>query len=150
MKHRKIWFIISIIITVISLFLLITGSSLLTVVLIDTIQLPLGTITTWLGFIGISSSIYLSNKELRKPSNWIIQLLNFQLKLSLFLSFCWIIISYILAGNLSFSFSEKATFQGGQLAMRVFWILNYALVIIPIIVFFSFWILKSITFKHKQ
>jgi hypothetical protein len=43
-------------------------------------------------------------------------------------------VSYLLAGNLSFSFSEKATFQGGQAAMRWFWRYSYGLAVLPLTV----------------
>lgn len=144
MKQRKTWLIISIIVTLISFYLLVSGSRLLTVLLIDKPQLPLGTISTWFGFIGLSSSIYLGVKNLRSPQNWMEKLLSQQLKASLTLSVLWILISFILAGNLTFSFSESTTFQGGQSAMKIFWILNYAIVIIPILTLFSHFILRNL------
>lgn len=150
MKQRKIWLIISIIVTLISFYLLVTGSSLLTVLLIDELQLPLGTITTWLGFIGLSSSVYLGVKNLRSPRNWMEKLLSQQLKAALTTSILWILISYLLAGNLTFTFSESRTFQGGQTAMKIFWILNYAIVIIPILTLFSYFILRNLKSLNKK
>ena len=150
MKQRKTWLIISIVVTLISFYLLVTGSSLLTVLLINEPQLPLGTISTWLGFIGLSSSVYLGIENLRVPQNWMEKLLSEQLKVALTLSVLWILISYYLAGNLSFTFSESRTFQGGQTAMKIFWILNYAIVIIPILTLFSYFILRNLKSLNKQ
>lgn len=144
MKNRKTWLILSIIVTLISFFLLISGSKLLTVLLIKKMQLPIGTITTWFGFIGLSLSVYLGIKNLRTPQNWMEKLLSQQLKISLLLSIFWILISYSLAGNLTFTFSESVTFQGGQSAMKIFWVLNYAIVIIPLLTLFSYFILRNL------
>ena len=150
MKQRKTWLITSIIVTLISFYLLVSGSRLLTVLLIDKPQLPLGTISTWFGFIGLSSSVYFGVKNLRVPQNWMEKLLSQQLKASLTLSILWILISYLLAGNLSFTFTESKTFQGGQSAMKIFWTLNYAIVIIPILTLFSYYILRNLKSLNKQ
>lgn len=150
MKNRKTWLIISILITSVSFFLLISGSRLLTILLIEKIQLPLGTISTWLGFIGLSLSIYFGVKSIRSPKNWWEKLLSQQLKFSLLLSVFWVLISYFLAGNLNFTFSESKTFQGGQSAMKIFWILNYALVIIPTLTLFSYFILRNLKSLNKE
>lgn len=150
MKNRKPWLILCIIITLISFYLLLTGSRLLTILIIEKIQLPLGTISTWFGFIGLSSSVYLGVKNLRRPQNWMEKLLSQQLKASLTLSILWILISYLLAGNLTFTFSESRTFQGGQSAMKIFWTLNYAIVIIPILTLFSYFILRNLKSLNKQ
>lgn len=144
MKNRKIWLFASLIIALISSFLLISGNALLTKSIWNNVYFPFGTLTTWLGFIGLSFSVYCGIKELRKPTNFFTKLLSYQLKVALVLSFLWIFISYVLAGNFSFTFTETNTFQGGQLAMKIFWILCYTLVIIPILVFFSYHILKTL------
>ena len=49
------------------------------------------------------------------------------LKVIILFGLFWIPISYLLAGNLSFTFSEKEGFQGGQSAMNCFWFFNYGI-----------------------
>ena len=147
MKFRKSILFLCLFIFLFSFYLLITSSNLLMIVLNDELGLPLGTISTWLAFIALSLSIYFSHDKLRKPINFFDKLLAFQLKLSIWVSISWPLISFSLAGNLNFSFSPKDTFQGGQLAMKIFWIINYSLVIIPILVLLSHHILKKVKLK---
>ena len=62
------------------------------------------------------------------------------LKIMILLGILWVPISYLLAGNLSFSFSEKETFQGGQDAMRWFWRLSYGIGVGTILIIIAYWI----------
>lgn len=149
MKKRKTWLLLAILTTTVSAYLLITGSSILNKLFLESLQLPYGTIITWLGLVGLSLSVYLGIEKLRNPKKWLTKILSIQLRITLILALFWIVISAILAGNLSFSFSQTDSFQGGQLAMKIFWVINYALVIIPILVFVSFHILKSLKIKNK-
>ena len=64
------------------------------------------------------------------------------------LGILWVPISYLLAGNFSFTFSEKETFQGGQAAMRWFWRLSYGIGIGALLTLIVFWI--SLLFKKKK
>lgn len=124
MIKRKIWFFSSLIVTFSIITLLVTGSSILMIALDDANSIPLGTFITWAGMITLPLTIYWGIKELRKPSSKLNKVLSRFLKIIIILGVLWVPISYLLAGNLSFSFSEKETFQGGQAAIRWFWRLS--------------------------
>jgi hypothetical protein len=149
MSKSKILFFIFIIITFFSVFLLVTGSSLLTKALDQNNTIPLGTFITWLGIISLPLTLYFGIKDLRYPYNLLLKILASLLKIILILAVAWVPISYLLAGNISFSFSEKETFQGGQLAMKIFWTLSYGIAIGVVIILFIYWIFLLIR-KFKK
>ena len=127
MNRIKIYFYSALILTLITIILLITGSSLLTMALGSNKSIPFGTLITWVGMISLPLTIYWGIKELRKPSGKLNKILSRFLKIIIILGILWVPISYLLSGNLSFSFSEIETFQGGQTAMKWFWRLSYGI-----------------------
>ena len=147
MNRRKIYFFSALILTSGVIFLLITGSSLLTIALDNKQTIPLGTYITWTGMISLPLTVYWGIKELRKPSRKLNRILSEFLKIIIILGILWVPISYLLAGNLSFSFSEKESFQGGQIAMRWFWYLSYGIGLGTVTILFTYWI--SLLFKRE-
>lgn len=148
MNKRKIYFYCALILTLSVIILLITGSSILTIALDGDRTIPFGTLITWTGMISLPLTIYWGIKELRKPSSKLNGILSGFLKIILVLGILWVPLSYLLAGNLSFSFSEKETFQGGQDAMKWFWRLSYGIGIGAILTLIIYWI--SLLFKKKK
>ena len=122
------------------IILLAAGSSLLTIALDKDESIPVGTLMTWMGMISLPLTIYWGIKELRKPSSKLNSILSGLLKIIITLGILWVPLSYLLAGNLSFSFSEKETFQGGQDAMKWFWRLSYGNGIGAILTITIYWI----------
>lgn len=90
-------------------------------------SIPSGTFITWIGMISLPVTVYWGVKEMRAPTNKLNKWLSGFLKLIIVLGMLWVPISYLLAGNLAFTFSEKETFQGGQSAMRWFWRLSFGM-----------------------
>src|SRR6056297_3392645 len=135
MNRRKTYFYTSLILTLSVITLLVTGSNLLIIPLDNSKSIPFGTFITWTGMVSLPLTIYWGIKELRKPLSKLNRIL-------------WVPISYLLAGNLSFTFSEKETFQGGQIAMRWFWRLSYGIGIGAILTLIIYWI--SLLFKKKK
>jgi len=125
MNKRKIYFYSALVLTLSVIILLAAGSSLLTIALDKDESIPVGTLMTWMGMISLPLTIYWGIKELRKPSSKLNSILSGLLKIIITLGILWVPLSYLLAGNLSFSFSEKETFQGRQDAMKWFWRLSY-------------------------
>ncbi|MEM6719264.1 MAG: hypothetical protein AAF611_08130 [Bacteroidota bacterium] len=148
MSSQKTYFFIALLFTVSVAVLLVSGSSLLTVAIDSDQSIPLGTFITWIGMISFPLTIYWGIKELRKPSRQFSKLLSKLIKITIVLGILWVPISYALAGNLSFTFSEKETFQGSQLAMKWFWYLTYGIGIAAILTLFSYWV--SLLFKQKN
>ena len=147
MKNRNIYFYSSTIITIAVITLLTTGSSLLTIALDNDKKIPLGTFITWAGIISLPLSIYWGIKEMRIPSTKFNKIISKLLKTVIIFAILWVPISYLLAGNLSFSFGEKETFQGGQTAMKLFWYLSYGTAIGTILCLILYWI--SLLFKNR-
>jgi len=125
-----------------SAVLLIIGSPLLTFSLDNSENVPLGTFTTWAGIICLPLTVYLGVQEFRNPKSKVDKSLALLLKVILWLAVFWAPISYLLAGNWSFSFNGYSSIQGGQIAMKIFWILSYSLAIIPIALLLVSWFIK--------
>ncbi len=140
MNKRKIYFYSALVLTLSVIILLAAGSSLLTIALDKDESIPVGTLMTWMGMISLPLTIYWGIKELRKPSSKLNSILSGLLKIIITLGILWVPLSYLLAGNLSFSFSEKETFQGGQDAMKWFWRLSYGNGIGAILTITIYWI----------
>ena len=144
MKHRKKLLFTTIFITLAALFLIISSPGIMLYNLSSSYNFPAGTLITWFGFLGLSLSVYLGIANLRNPKKWWNTILSYQLRITLIIAALWVAISYVLAGNLSFTFTDKVAFQGGQMAMKIFWVINYSLVIVPILILFSYWILNKL------
>ncbi len=127
---------------------MVTGSSLLTMSLDKNKPIPFGTPITWTGMIALPLTIYWGIKELRRPSQRLNKILAVFLKIIIILGILWVPISFLLAGNLSFSFSETESFQGGQVAMRWFWRLSYGIGIGVLLIIATYWI--SLLFKKDK
>ncbi|AXG71333.1 hypothetical protein KORDIASMS9_03590 [Kordia sp. SMS9] len=147
MNKRKIYFFTALALTLGSLLLLVTGSSILTTALDSTNSVPLGTFITWIGLFSLPMTLFLGAREMRKPSRRIYKILSVILKTITVLAILWVPISYLLAGNISFTFTEKEEFQGGQEAMRLFWRFTYGIVIGTIGTLLAYWI--SLIVKKK-
>ena len=148
MTKRKVLFLIYLILTLTVITLLVTGSSLLTIPLDNANTIPLGTFITWAGIVSFPMSIYWGVRELRWPTKRLNHFLAIFLKLIILIAILWVPLSYLLAGNIAFTFSEKASFQGGQSAMKWFWFLSYGVGIAPFMTILVYWI--SLLFKNKE
>ena len=138
MSRRKVSLVIFLIVTFSTIVLLVTGSSILTIAVVENI--PLGNFITWAGMISLPLSIFLGINEFRNPSGYWSKFLSWTLKIIILLAVCWVPLSYLLSGNLSFSFNEKESFQGGQSAMRWFWRLSYGINLGAILILILYWV----------
>lgn len=117
MKNRKLYLFAALFVILISMGLLVSGSPLLTLGLDEADTVPLGTFTTWAGLIALPVAVYFSVKVLREPSGKWYGFLSGFLKFIALLAVLWVPISYLLAGNMSFSFSSANDgFRGSPLA----------------------------------
>lgn len=134
MDKKRVWgIVISFFLLVVSAYLLITASPLLTLGLDEADTIPLGTFITWIGIIAFPCFLFFITGALFRPTNAVARLFSKLMKVFIFVAILWAPIATLLAGNLSFSFSEKSGFQGGQLAMQIFWYFSYFLVLGPLI-----------------
>ena len=149
MTKPSLYFFACLLIFILVLTLLMTGSSILTVPMYEGSSIPMGTPITWMGLSALPLTIYFGVGEFRNPKKRH-KLFNQLLKFFVGLAVLWVPISYLLAGNLSFSFSGTATgFQGGQLAMKLFWGYTYGIAILPVLLLIIHWFLKLINTIRK-
>lgn len=137
MHSRKTGLFAALVFFLVPTFLLATGSSWL---MAPVGSIPAGTFITWVGMIALPMVFYFSFAGVRQPRSSADKKFSWAWKACLFLAISWVPVSYLLAGNFSFTFSEKTTFQGGQTAMQLFWYFTYTVVLAPLI----WWIFKLI------
>ncbi len=135
MEVKRVWGLGAyLFVLVVAAYLLITASPLLTLSLDAAGTLPLGTFITWFGLIAFPSFLLFVTGELFAPTTKWARVFSKILKGIIFLAFAWGPFCALLAGNWSYTFAEKSTFQGGQIAMTIFWYFNYFLVLAPVFV----------------
>ena len=148
-SKRTQLFWLSLIILVASTYLLVTGSPVLMWNMKGKLPIPFGNITTWLGFIALNTTIRTGLSSIYSPIKRVHIGLSKVLNLALVIAVFWIPIGYLLSGNLSNSFGTGTGFQGSQTSMRIFWGVNYGLVLVPLIILTAYWIYKIIEKKKK-
>ena len=139
MSRRKICLLAALLVFILALILLFTGSPLLELEILGDPYLPAGTLITWFGMIALPAAIYWGIKEMRQPGSQITRFLSGLLKVLLILAILWAPICSLLAGNLAFNFSEVQGFQGGQTAMRMFWWYSYGLPVESLLLLLIYW-----------
>jgi len=144
MHKRKYILIVSLLILIISAVLLITGSSVLMVAVVENPYLPLGNIIAWAGIMALPSAIYFGIGSLNKPILVFEKIIKYILITIIILAVLWAPISYWLAGNFAFTFTAQPDFRGSDSASKLFWYFNYCIVVTPIICLVIFGIYKLI------
>jgi hypothetical protein len=140
MKKRKIYFFVALAITLITIILLVTGSSILLISVDEKGNLPIGNLITWAGMIALPCAIYYGIDSFNSPQGKWQHFLSKLLKTIIILAILWVPVSFLLSGNLSFTFSQKPDFQGGQLAMKIFWIYSYSVTIGALSIIILHWV----------
>lgn len=130
---RKIFFLILLGIVFLSTFLLITGSDLLLIPLVEEPYLPLGNIITWIGIIALPFSIYFGIGKIRNPQTKTTKVYNRILKLIIALAVAWGFVAYGLAGNFATTFKNQPEFVGSSRAAESYWYYNYLVVLAPLV-----------------
>ncbi len=114
-----------------ALGLLVSGSPALTVSVVE--GLPLGTPLTWAGLVSLPLMALSGVPALRRPSDRRARIYAAIFKACLALAALWGIVSFLLAGNWSYSFTSSATgFRGSTRAAPYFFDLTYATAGLPI------------------
>ena len=121
-----------------SSILLLEGSPILTQSVRVGGRLPFGTLVAWVGIIMVPCSILVGIRLIRKPISPVYRFYNRAfLGLTLF-SFLWGGISYLLAGNWAFTFSESEKFRGSEQAGSVFMYYTGILISLTLLLFLAF------------
>lgn len=143
MTNRKVLLLTALAFLLLAAFLLITGSPLLLIELVDGSGFPFGTLIAWLGITALPLVILTSFSALYQPktkqqTTWRFLLLGF-----LLLAVSWGGVAYLLAGNWAFSFSGNSpSFRGSAEASRYFWIFTFVTIALPLLFLIVFGTLR--------
>ena len=130
---------ISFIILVFCLFLIVTGSPILTMPVIKGSAFPFGTLISWVGLIALTTSVYFAFKKITGSDGSNHRLFGFAFKGIVILGALWGIIGFLLSGNWAFTFQNHDEFRGSIEASKYFWTFTAALVFSPILLILIFW-----------
>ncbi|MBT8183009.1 MAG: hypothetical protein KJO53_15630 [Eudoraea sp.] len=94
----------------------------------------MGSFSTWAIMISLPFALYWGSSRFRTPQGKAYKVLSVILKILIALGILWLPLSYFLAGNMNFNFSEVDSFRGGQVAMKIFWVLSTGIPLSSILV----------------
>lgn len=110
--------------------LILEGLPILTEPLYEGSELPFGTFVAWVGLSMLPLSILMGIRLIRKPISAVYRFYNRVFWLFTVLALAWGPLSYILAGNWAFTFSNSSGFKGSEQAFSVF--LSYTIIVISL------------------
>ena len=142
---KKTYLIISILTLITSLVLLITGSSILN---LSVLEIPLGNIITWLGFIALQFTFFLIHNGFKKSQSFLGKIIKYLMYILIIVSILWFVIAYILSGNINFNFKTSNDFIGSPKASILYWKINYTLATAPIILSLTYSIYVILNIKN--
>jgi len=116
-----------------SSILLLEGRPILTEPVIKGSALPFGTLIAWVGIIMLPLSIVVGIRIIRKPISPVYRFYHRAFLLITLLASFWGLLSYLLSGNWTFSFSNTDSFEGSEQAFSVF--RYYTAIIISLTIF---------------
>lgn len=131
--RTRIALAVSLLVFVVSLGLLVTGSPLLTATLSARLGLPLGNVITWLGMLALVFALWFGSPGLRVPRSGSDRLYRRAWMVLLVMAALWPFVSYALAGNWSYSFGQREGFRGSSAAADWFFRYSYASVLLPLL-----------------
>ena len=131
--------------------LLLGGFPILSEPVIEGKGLPFGTLIAWLGISMLPLSILVGIRLIRKPTSKVYRFYNRAFWILTLLGLAWGGISYLLAGNWTYTFSNGETFRGSERAFNIFLIYTSFVISITLLTFVIFGIHHLIiNQKHKR
>ena len=141
MLKKQLLLSLSVLTFVFTLLPFIMGAKVLTYPLIKDPYFPFGNLLAAFGFVSLPCIFYFGSAAIYYPVLKTERVFSKLFKAFVFLNALWIPVGYFLSGNLSNSFGNATGFQGSELAMELFWMFNYSLLVLP----FALWILYLTT-----
>lgn len=143
----KILTVFFLLVWILCVSLLVSGSPLLGETLFGGGAFPLGTLVTWIGLAVLPVSFYTGFPALRHPEKTSDRIFLLVLLIILIVAGLWGIVAYILSGNWSYTFKGNGDgFSGSNLAAKLFWRITYFTVAIEwffiLIYMFSKWLAR--------
>ena len=148
---RSFFRIFPLLLLVASGILLLWGSSILTLPLMRGVEIPLGSLIAWLCISMLPLSILLGIRYIRKPISLAYRRYNRFFRLLTIMGLAWGLISFLLAGNWSFTFSGGMGFRGSDAAFDIFVGYSSIVILLSLLTFIVFLIHHFIiTVKQKR
>ena len=131
--------------------MLLEGLPILTEPVIEGYGLPFGTLITWVGITMFPLSILMGIRFIRKPTSEVYRFYKRVLFVFTLLGVAWGGISYLLAGNWTYTFSNDETFRGSERAFDLFLIYTALVISLTLLTLVIFGIHHLIiNQKHKR
>jgi len=131
--------------------LLLEGLPILTEPIIEGLGLPFGTLIAWVGISMFPFSILIGIRIIRKPTSQVYRFYKRAFFVFTTLGVAWGGISYLLAGNWNYTFSNAESFGGSERAFNIFLIYTSFVISITLLTFVILGIHHLIiNQKHKR
>jgi len=129
--------------------LLLEGLPILTEPFIRGMGLPFGTLVVWVGITMVPLSILTGIRLIRKPISLVYRFYHRAFWILTALSSLWGPVSYLLAGNWTYTFTRNEGFRGSNLAFSVFIYFTAITIALSLLMFIIFGIHHFIL-QHKK
>jgi hypothetical protein len=146
---RTILRLLPLLILIATCILLLQESPLLTLPLLEGSDIPGGTIIAWLFLITLPLSILLGIRYIRKPTSVVYRFYRRAFSLYTILGLGWGILTYLLSGNWSYTFSSEMIFKGSEAAFNMFLAYTVFTVLLSVLTFIIF-LIHHLIIKLKQ
>jgi len=131
---RRLFRLVPLLIFLACLFLIATGSPLLVEPILNDPELPMGTLISWTCIAMLPLSIIMSIRLIRKPTSKAYRFYKRVFIGFFLLGASWGLLSYFLAGNWAFTFSDTGVFRGSEEAFQL--IVKYTFTLISLTLLF--------------
>ena len=121
-----------------SCILLLEGLPILKEQVIEGIGLPFGTLIAWVGITMVPFSIIIGIRLIRKPTSQVYRFYKWVFFVFTLLGVAWGGITYLLAGNWTYTFSNEEGFRGSEQAFLIFLIYTAFVISITLLTFVIF------------
>ena len=133
-----------------SCILLLEGSPILTEPVIEGIGLPFGTLIAWVGITMFPFSILIGIRFIRKPTSQVYRFYKRVFFVFTLFGVAWGGISYLLAGNWTYTFSNDKGFRGSEQAFDIFLVYTAFIISITLLTFVIFGLHHLITNQKRK
>ncbi len=118
--------------------MLLEGLPFLTEPVTEGYGLPFGTLIAWVGITMFPLSILMGIRFIRNPTSEVYHFYKRVFFVFTLLGVAWGGISYLLAGNWTYTFSNDETFRGSERAFNIFLIYTAVLISMTLLTFLIF------------
>lgn len=148
---RRLFRLLPILLFLACLLLIATGSPILEKPVRNELEIPFGTLISWVCIAMLPLSIIMSIRLIRKPTSKAYRFYKRVFICLFLLSAAWGLISYYLAGNWSFTYSNTGVFRGSEKAFQIIVTYTFTLISLTLLFLVIFGIHHLIiSKKHKK